>query len=62
MLILIKFNFRRDVMQDYAFLFKKTRLRPQQKLSMIRRVLRCKIPQSIMVAAIIFIVEGVNRR
>lgn len=50
-------------MQDYSFLFPKSfNPGPRKKLGMIRRVLRSGVPQSLMLAAIMMIVEGARRR
>jgi hypothetical protein len=49
-------------MQDYARLFDRPCLRPEEKLTLIRRVLRSRVAASLMVAAIALILEAGKRR
>lgn len=49
-------------MQDYSVLFEKIKKEDKQKLNMIRRIIRSKASQTLMLAAITLIVETSRRR
>jgi len=49
-------------MQDYSKLFPKSYLGPRRKLTLIRRILRSNISQTLMLAAITLIVESSGRK
>lgn len=50
-------------MQDYSKLYKKRyEVEPIQKLNLIRRVLRSDVSHTLMLAAIMLIVETSNRK
>jgi len=49
-------------MKDYSHLFRKPYCSPSRKLGLIRRVLRSKVCQSLMLAAIMMIVDGPGRK
>jgi len=49
-------------MQDYAVLFKPKRCEKVRKLNLIRRIIRSKASQALMLAAITLIVETSKRR
>lgn len=51
-------------MQDYSKLFRSRILVKQQnsKLNLIRRVIRSGVSQSLMLAAVVLVVEGVKNR
>lgn len=50
-------------MQDYSKLYRKNfKSEPVRKLNLIKRIIRSDMPQTLMLAAIVFIIEVTNNK